>query len=757
MLRTAPESAVVHPGAGCPTDVLWERQQVQAGARRDFARFQEAVKAQEMRNRFRAHSPAGHRMSGEIYQIPVVVHVMHIGEPVGSGSNISNEQVWSAIEALNADFRRLAGTPGEGSGVDTEIEFVLASRSPDGAPTTGIVRADASGLAGFATGGIRVLGSQGADEAEVKGWSVWPADSYLNVWVVPEIDNNDGGTGIQGYAYLPPIASTLDGIVVLFNAFGTTGNLKPWTQMNRTLTHEAGHYLGLLHTFFGTNSCPAVETNCTTQGDCVCDTPPTVANGSCTGSPACSEALVENYLDYTAETCKNAFTEGQRDRMRAVLETYRPALLESEGGVPVSTLDGALAGMHLPASTCSPMVSPVVEIANTGMTAIDSVVVWVRVNEYPEVPFHWTGWLEPGSSVQWTLPDLLVGYGAFLIEATIEVPVTPFNNNPDPGNPLMIADGWSGNDAIVLTGTNELGSPLVMNLAPDGFGSETGWQLVHESGAVVYSASGYPNGAAGIPITTEVCIPAGCYQLVVTDAYGDGMSVGNGWFELTGSEGLLASGGGNFGTQFTQSFCVAPVEGQICQDANENGVCDAQEITGCTDPMACNFTPTATLMTDCILPDFGYGCDGDCLGDADSDGICDALEWAGCLDPEACDFDPSATDEAPCTYAIPGFDCAGNAVVGVPSAASTPLQSVKVYPNPTTEQPPVWTVEGLQAERLSARLYSPRGGLVWETEVTRDTDGRYRLRCDRWMAAGSYLLELRAGTAAPVVLHVRIG
>jgi hypothetical protein len=173
--------------------------------------------------------------------------------------------------------------------------------------------------------------------------------------------------------------------------------------------------------------------------------------------------------------------------------------------------------------------------------------------------------------------------------------------------------------------------------------------------------------------------------------------------------------------------------------------------------MACNFTPTATLMTDCILPDFGYGCDGDCLGDADSDGICDALEWAGCMDPEACDFDPSATDEAPCTYAIPGFDCAGNAVVGVPSTASTPLQSVKVYPNPTTEQPPVWTVEGLQAERLSARLYSPRGGLVWETEVTRDTDGRYRLRCDRWMAAGSYLLELRAGTAAPVVLHVRIG
>ena len=758
--RLAPAAISQAPAPECPADELLSKRLEAPAGRRDFARFQEAVKAQEMRNRFRPQVGGAGRTVGEVYRIPVVVHVMHLGEPVGDGSNISIAQIESAIDALNADFRRMEGTPGEGSGVDTEIEFVLASRNPEGAPTTGVVRVDAGDLAGYATGGVSILGNQGANEAEVKGLSVWPTTEYLNIWVVNEIDNNDGGAGIQGYAYLPPVENDLDGIVVLFNAFGTTGNLKPWTQMNRTLTHEAGHYLGLLHTFYGTNSCPATENNCTLQGDCVCDTPPTTANATCANAPLCSDAHVENYLDYTAEGCKNAFTAGQRDRMRAVVETYRPALLSSLGSVPVSQLDGAISGIHLPTATCSPMVTPIIELSNMGMTPIDSCVVWVKLNDYPEVPFFWTGVLEPGSSLLWTLPELLVGYGEFLIEATLEVPVSEENNNPNPGSPLMIADGWEGNDALVFAGSNELGSPLVMTLAPDGFGSETAWQLVHENGAVVFTASGYPNGAAGIPIQTALCVPAGCYQLVVTDAYGDGMAVGNGWFELSGAEGLLASGGGNFGSTLSQSFCVAPVEGAICQDANENGICDVQEISGCTDASACNYSPTATLMTDCVLPDFGFDCMGACLADADGDGICDALEWAGCQDPEACNFDASATDEGPCNYPVPGFDCAGEVVVGASDATPLGIPTVKVYPNPTTEQPPVWTVEGIQEERLIARLYHPRGGLVWESTVPRDADGKFRLRCDRWMAAGSYILELRperpAAQSQPTVLHVRI-
>src|SRR5690606_36658564 len=46
------------------------------------------------------------RRQAEPYQIPVVIHVIHNGEPVGVGANISNAQILSQIRVLNADFQR---------------------------------------------------------------------------------------------------------------------------------------------------------------------------------------------------------------------------------------------------------------------------------------------------------------------------------------------------------------------------------------------------------------------------------------------------------------------------------------------------------------------------------------------------------------------------------------------------------------------------------------------------------------------------
>ena len=178
--------------------------------------------------------------SNEVHTIPVVVHVIHNGEAYGSGTNITNEQINSAIEALNQDYRRMAGTNGFGNGVDVGIEFCLASRNPSGQPTNGIVRVNGSSVSNYSSMGIEASAGSGAVEESVKALSTWPRASYLNIWVVNEIENNDGGSGIQGYAYFP-VNSPIDGIVVLYNAFGTVGNLKSYTNMNRTLTHEVGH------------------------------------------------------------------------------------------------------------------------------------------------------------------------------------------------------------------------------------------------------------------------------------------------------------------------------------------------------------------------------------------------------------------------------------------------------------------------------------------------------------------------------------
>ena len=209
----------------------------------------------------------------EVYTLPVVVHVVHLGSDVGEEENISNAQIFSAIEGVNQDFRKMAGTPGDGIGVDTYIQFEMAKRTPDGEPTNGIVRVDGRSIPNYADHGIQRQSPLGADKLDVMA-SSWGGSDYINIFIVTEIDNNNGGIGIQGFAPLGPTSNVSDGIVLMYNGFGLVGNLKSDRDMNRGLTHEMGHLLSLFHTFNVTTSCDA-ESNCELQGDQVCDTPPT--------------------------------------------------------------------------------------------------------------------------------------------------------------------------------------------------------------------------------------------------------------------------------------------------------------------------------------------------------------------------------------------------------------------------------------------------------------------------------------------------
>src|SRR5690606_5227749 len=85
--------------------------------------------------------------------------------------------------------------------------------------------------------------------------------------------------------------------------------------LGRTLTHEVGHYLGLLHPW-GDGSC---ETN-----DYCDDTPPVSGptNGCHATAIACDgrPAMTENYMDFIDDACMNVFTADHVRRMRYVLE-----------------------------------------------------------------------------------------------------------------------------------------------------------------------------------------------------------------------------------------------------------------------------------------------------------------------------------------------------------------------------------------------------------------------------------------------------
>ena len=117
---------------------------------------------------------------------------------------------------------------------------------------------------------------------------------------------------------------------------------------------------------------------------------------------------------------------------------------------------------------------------------------------------------------------------------------------------------------------------------------------------------------------------------------------------------------------------IVDCAGNCLNDADGDLVCDEDEIPGCTDDNACNFSASATDDNgSCSYPD-GYpnntlDCDGNCINDADGDLICDEDELGGCTDPEACNAgDFSDTDNSLCEYPD-GYpentlDCAGNCI-----------------------------------------------------------------------------------------------
>ncbi|MFN5919867.1 MAG: zinc-dependent metalloprotease [Bacteroidota bacterium] len=267
----------------------------------------------------------------------IVFHVLHRGEPVGSGGNISDEQLLSAITALNRDFRALPihdSISIRPNGADTRIQFRMACKDPNGNATNGIVRINASGVAGFDSLGIQFRPAGGGNFTTILNLSKWPMNKYINIWVSHRIEKPDGGiTGGGGFGPGTPVfANGFGGAYMNHRYVGCDPDsslgyniLNPY---GRLISHEVGHFLGLLHTFNG-DTC--FETDCTTQGDQVCDTEP--HSNSKPYDVSCNETIecgtrepVENIMNYSGITCGSIFTAGQRDRMKTVIQTSLQAL-----------------------------------------------------------------------------------------------------------------------------------------------------------------------------------------------------------------------------------------------------------------------------------------------------------------------------------------------------------------------------------------------------------------------------------------------
>lgn len=284
-----------------------------------------------------------------VYNIPVVVHVIHNGDAIGVGENISDAQVFSQIAVLNQDYRRIVSTPGgantTGLAVDCEINFCMAQTSPTGTLTNGIDRLNINPTTNSVAnsgpfGGGADWETRNAVET-MKTTTQWNPANYFNFWVIRTGGNSLASGGLSdllGYAQFPTYtgipgltggAANTDGVVCGFNYFGTStlndGSFKlsaPYDK-GRTMTHEVGHYLGLRHIWGDNSTCPTTNSN--TDKDYCADTPAAAAeNYSCTAIVnSCPSTpgndMVQNYMDYTDDTCMDTFTQNQKDRMVAVM------------------------------------------------------------------------------------------------------------------------------------------------------------------------------------------------------------------------------------------------------------------------------------------------------------------------------------------------------------------------------------------------------------------------------------------------------
>jgi len=242
-------------------------------------------------------NPSQIRKSGSV-TIAVYFHVINTGKGIANG-DVPVKWLRDQIDVLNAAY----------AGVDPSATATSAN-TPFRFSLAGV---DRTTNASWFNSGI-----DSPEEREMKAALHVGGANTLNFYV-----NNAGGLYL-GWATFPfwyagdPLQ---DGVVVLYASLpgGECCGDRIYDQGD-TGTHEVGHWLGAFHTFQG--GCAA------NYNDFVADTPSerSPAFGCPVGRDTCPGAgldPIENFMDYSEDSCIYQFTAGQSARMEALSAQYR--------------------------------------------------------------------------------------------------------------------------------------------------------------------------------------------------------------------------------------------------------------------------------------------------------------------------------------------------------------------------------------------------------------------------------------------------
>lgn len=392
----------------------------------DFVKNRQKI--EEQTARLLSQNP-NYRAASVPIVIPVVVHVVY----QTAAQNIPDSRVQSQIDQLNADFAATNSDIGNVPAVfqplvgNTNIQFCLAQRDPNGNPHSGIIHKQTT-VASFGMNDAVKFDAQGGSNA-------WPRDQYLNLWVC------NLGSGLLGYATFPGGPANTDGVVVLYSSVGSISNPFPGSapyNIGRTATHEVGHWLNLFH-IWGDANCGNDQVADTPTADAAhygCPAHPHHVN-QCGAGTSPNGEMTMNYMDYTNDACMYMFTLGQGARMNAALSGPRLPLQSSQGCVPVNLqqTDAGISAIIQPSGAiCASTIAPQVTLKNFGLNTLTSVTINYQVDGGTINTYNWTGNLTTNTTTNVTLNNISFGAGAHTFNA--------YTSNPN-----GTADQNTSNDA----------------------------------------------------------------------------------------------------------------------------------------------------------------------------------------------------------------------------------------------------------------------------------------------------------------------
>lgn len=480
---------------------------------------QMAAQYQQMLDRLQSmneeEAQRGTNETNAVIMIPVVFHIVHNGDAVGVGENISEAQIMSQIAALNKHFNYgdpdISDVPAAFQSLvaDCQIKFCLAKFDPQGNPTTGIERL----LYGNAT-----WDSENDIDGTLKPATIWDKNRYLNIWSV-RMGGSLASDGVLAYATFPFFgAADEDGVVARYNVIGTTGSLMAQYNQGKSVTHEVGHWLGLLHTW-GTSA------GCADAGDYITDTPDQDdANYGCPNFPLVSclasgpnGDMFMNYMDYTLDNCRNMFSNDQKARMISVLDGSRSSIKAAASSACYYNLDAnVLSVTHPVDSICATSFKPVVTLRNEGVVTITSGKFYFQVDGDAIQIWNWNGSIPTQTQLDITLPEMSSFAGAHTFYVTFS------NVNGEP------ADNYTTNDSrsttfVIYNGV--AGIPLPFSEGFEGSFPATNWSVVNVNSDITWeknlSFGGYGQSSSCVSMNNlgYASNPNKKKDSFVTDAY----------------------------------------------------------------------------------------------------------------------------------------------------------------------------------------------------------------------------------------------